>query len=263
MSLEIEPQERRHAEAPKRPNDKTQSRDGEIERLIYTISHDLKSPLVTVHGFADLMEQDIREGRTERLAEFAQYIKGGVNQMVRLIDGLLSLSRAGRLQRPPEPVNFTDLARKIVRLHALEIEQSQIDVAVEDGLPVINADRGKMAEIIENLLSNAIKYGSTHAAPRIRIGGQATANEVRFFVQDNGPGIPPSGQDQVFDVFGRIGSNTEGKGVGLAIVKRVMEVHGGRTWVESTPGRGATFWLAFPKALWVQPAPVVAEELPR
>jgi len=223
----------------------------ELDRFIFTVSHDLKSPLVTLQGFAALLERDLQAGRTDRLVEFVQQIKGGVNQMARLIDDLLVLSRIGRVTPRPEPVDLADLSQKILRLHHLEIDQCHTDVEVQDDIPVINVDKERMADVIERLISNAINYGCTHANPRIGIGGMVTGGEARYFVRDNGPGIPAQYHGRIFELFERLDSKTEGTGAGLAIIKRTLEVMGGRVWVESAPGQGATFWLAFPAELVV------------
>lgn len=225
--------------------------DSELDHFIYTVSHDLKSPLVTLQGFASLLDHDLRAGRTDRLAEFVEQIKGGVAQMARLIDDLLALSRVGRITRPPQAVDLADLSRKILRLHQSELDRGQIETEVQDDIPVVRVDKERIADVIERLISNAIHYGCTHASPRIRIGGLTTAGEARFFVSDNGPGIPDRYHQKIFDLFERLDSRVEGTGAGLAIVKRSLETHGGRAWVESTPGQGATFWLAFPGNLLV------------
>jgi two-component system sensor kinase FixL len=260
MNKELEQGVERRTAELKQSTDEAQARNAEMEQFIYTVSHDLKSPLVTVQGFAGLLERDVREGRTDRLMEFAEQIKEGVAQMAELIDDLLDLSRVGRIAKPSEPVDMADLARKIMRLHHMELEQQPIDVDIEEDLPVVSVDKERIAEVLENLLANAIKHGSTHANPRVRFGGEVVGDEVRFFVQDNGPGIPERYHKKIFDLFERLDSNSEGTGVGLTIVKRAMEVHGGRAWVESTPGQGATFWLAFPRELLAQLPGRPAEE---
>lgn len=250
MNAELE----QRTEELRRSNRETQARNAEIEQFIYTVSHDLKSPLVTVQGFAGLLERDVREGRTDRLAEFTQQIKSGVAQMAELIDDLSNLSRVGRIMRPPEPVDFSDLARKVVRLHQHEIEERRIQVEVQEDLPTIHVDKERIADVIEIVVSNAIRYGSTGESPRIAIGGQVTGDEVWFFVRDNGPGIPERYHKRIFELFEHLETNAEGTGVGLTIVRRAMEVHGGRVWVESSPGQGTTFWLAFPQSVLSGPS---------
>jgi signal transduction histidine kinase len=232
----------------------------ELDRFIYTVSHDLKSPLVTLQGFASLLERDVQAGRTDRLLEFVQHIKSGVIQMARLIDDLLILSRAGHITRPPEPVDLADLSRKILRLHQLKIEECRIEVKIENGIPVINVDKELMADVIERLIANAISYGCRSASPHIRIGGHLAGGEARYFVNDSGPGIAAQYHQKIFELFERLDIGTDGTGAGLAIVKRAVEASGGRVWVESVPGQGATFWLAFPGELVVGVSGLPAEK---
>ncbi len=113
-------------------------------------------------------------------------------------------------------------------------------------VPSVPADRNRLAEILDNLLVNALKYACDGPEPRIEIGSLAADGEVRLFVRDNGPGIEPQQHENIFGLFQQLDATREGSGVGLAIVRRIMEVHHGRAWVESNIGEGATFWLAFP-----------------
>lgn len=256
---ELEERVGQKTEAWRRSSSETPELNDEIEQFLYTVSHDLKSPLVTAQGFAGLLERDLREGRTDRLAEFAEQIKAAIGQMARLIDDLLNLSRVGRLIRPPERVDMSDLVRKVMRLHDAAIQGRRIDLDIQDDMPVIYADKERIAQIIDNLVSNAVEHGSTNPLPRIEAGGEVIGEEVRFFVRDNGPGIPANYHEKIFDLFERLDSNTDGTGVGLAIVRRAMEIHSGRVWVESTPDQGATFWLAFPRSALEEPGSVSAE----
>jgi signal transduction histidine kinase len=235
----------------------------ELDRFIFTVSHDLKSPLVTLQGFASLLERDLLAGRTDRLVEFVQHIKGGVTQMARLIDDLLVLSRIGRVTNAAEPVDLADLSRKILRLHQAQLDQCHTDVEVQDDIPILNMDKERMADVIERLITNAIAYGCTAPHPCIRIGGSMIEGEARFFVADNGPGIVERYHQKIFDLFERLDPRTDGTGAGLAIVKRTLEVCGGRVWVESVPGQGATFWLAFPEKLVAEPAGSPTEDASR
>lgn len=221
----------------------------EFDQFIYTVSHDLKAPLVTLQGFASLIEHDLSAGRTDRLNEFVEQIRGGVNQMARLIDDLLVLSRIGRKTRPAEPVDLADLSRKILRLHQHELAAGAIETDVQAQIPAITVDKERIADVIERLISNAILHGRASADPRFHIGGELTHGEFRFYVRDNGPGIAPGDHGKIFDLFERLDPATPGTGAGLAIVRRSLEVLGGRAWVESVPGQGATFWLAFPEQM--------------
>ena len=122
------------------------------------------------------------------------------------------------------------------------------EVRIEPGLPRVWGDPLRITEVLENLLANALKYGCDYHEPRVTIGGARVDGEARLFVRDNGQGIDPRYHDKVFGLFQRLDRQVDGTGVGLALVARIMEVHGGRVWIESNPGEGATFWLAFADA---------------
>jgi signal transduction histidine kinase len=138
------------------------------------------------------------------------------------------------------------MVRAIADELADRLQQAGATLEIQDDLPRVVADRIRLAEVFENLLSNAIKYGCCAGNGLITVGGLTGAQEVRFFVRDNGPGIPREFHRKVFGLFQRLDSTQEGTGVGLAVVARILETNGGRAWVESNPGEGATFWIAFP-----------------
>ncbi len=121
-----------------------------------------------------------------------------------------------------------------------------VDVRVEQELPTLMADKTQVGRVFMNLIENALRYGTGNRYPVLEIRAERTDDEVRICVRDNGDGIPEAYQEKIFQLFGRVDTTHRGTGVGLAIVKRIVEAHGGRVWVESKPGAGAAFWLAFP-----------------
>src|SRR6185369_15619251 len=129
---------------------------------------------------------------------------------------------------------------------AVVLEESGAIVERTFAAPVAMADYGQLVQVFENLLSNAVKYGVSGTERRLEVGSVAGEGEVRVYVRDFGPGIAPEHHHRIFGLFQRLGEGPDSTGVGLAIVQRVAEVHGGRAWVESEPGRGATFWVSFP-----------------
>ena len=222
-------------------------RNTEMEQFIYTVSHDLKSPLVTMQGFASHLRADIAKQRFDRTEDFVQRINNAADRMKRLIDELLELSRIGRFVAAPERIGVSDLVREIADRYQDQIAEKGVTVSIEPDMPTIDADRNRMNQAFENLLVNALKYATESPQPRIEIGARREGDELRFFVRDNGPGIAQEYHERIFQLFQRLDSRGAGTGVGLAIVKRVLEFHGGRVWVESAPGQGATFWLAIPQ----------------
>jgi signal transduction histidine kinase len=221
-------------------------KNADIEQLLYTVSHDLKSPLVTIQGFLGLLGSDAKAARLDRVLDYSQRVQNAANRMGRLLDDLLNFNRIGRVANEPVSINLTELVREVVSSHAQELASTKISVGVQEDMPVIVGDKHRLHQVLDNLLVNAIKYGSGADRPLIEIGGRQENEEMRVFVKDNGKGIAPEYHKRVFDLFHCLESNKGGTGVGLAIVKKIVEVHGGRAWVESTPGAGATFWLSFP-----------------
>jgi len=163
----------------------------------------------------------------------------------------LKLSRIGTVANDLQPVRLRQVTEELVRKHAPELEAKDTAVSLElsEDQPTVLADRNRVVEVLDNLIVNALKYACAGPEPRIVIGSETAGREVRLFVKDNGPGIEEEHHEKIFGLFQRLDDGKEGTGVGLAIVKRIMEVHGGRVWVESAIGEGATFWLAFPAAV--------------
>jgi signal transduction histidine kinase len=218
----------------------------EMEQLLYTVSHDLKSPLVTIQGFLGYLTRDANDARLDRLVDHSRRIQKAADRMVRLIDDLLKFSRIGRVVIATSCVNLAELVREVVASHAAEVAQRGISVTIQADLPVIRGDKDRIYQVFDNLFVNAIKYGCGAAEPRIEIGARWDGAEVHAFVKDNGKGIAPDFHEKIFELFQRLDQEGDGVGVGLAIVKKVVQVHGGRVWVDSRAGEGATFWLVFP-----------------
>lgn len=221
-----------------------EGKNSELERFTYTVSHDLKAPLVTIRGFASLVEQDADEGRMDQLRADLQRVHKAAETMGLLLNQLLELSRIGRVVGPPEPVALapliTDAAQRVPGL-----DRTQLTLAPD--LPTVKGDRARLLEVFENLLGNAVKFMGAQPAPRIEVSLR-TGPEPVIVVSDNGMGIDPRFKDRIFDLFERLDKSVAGTGIGLAVVKRIVEFHGGRIWVESTgvPGEGTRFCLTLP-----------------
>jgi PAS domain S-box-containing protein len=220
-----------------------ENKNAELERFTYTVSHDLKSPLVTIGGFLGFLEDDIRKGDQPRLQATIHRLNEAVMKMRRLMDELLELSRVGRLAKPSVEISLGDLAREAVELAQGQLMARQVDVRIEADLPVVFVDRTRMVEVLQNLIVNAIKFMGSQEQPLIEIGSQSRNGQNAFFVRDNGIGIAPEYHQKIFGLFDKLDSATEGTGIGLALVKRIVEVHGGKIWVESEVGKGATFFF--------------------
>jgi PAS domain S-box-containing protein len=225
-----------------------EQKNAELERFTYTVSHDLKSPLITIQGFLGYLDQDIRNGDTDRALSDIRRISAAARRMEHLLQDLLELSRIGRVSAEPQTVPFNMIVQEALELIAGRIAERQARITVAPDMPLVHGDRRRLAEVVQNLVDNAIKFCDNQTVPEIEIGVHAVAgNEAIFFVRDNGVGIEPKYHDQIFGLFNKLDPQSEGTGVGLTIVRRIIEVHGGRVWVESVGrGTGATFFFSLP-----------------
>ncbi len=222
-------------------------KNNELERFTYTVSHDLKAPLITIGGFAGLLKRDISSGNEERVDRSVERIMDAVTKMERLLNELLALSRIGRIVNDPEAAPLGGIVEEAVGLTQGRLTANRIEVQIEACLPVVHVDRARIVEAIQNLIDNASKFMGTQTQPKITIGTKVLDGKQAFFVHDNGIGIEPAYHERVFGLFNKLAADTEGTGIGLALVKRIIEFHGGRIWIESEGnGTGTTFWFTLP-----------------
>jgi len=226
---------------------KVEERTEELERFVYTVSHDLKSPLVTISGYLKMVERDMHRGKHERMEEDLKRIGKAANQMKNLLDDILELSRIGRVENKEEKISVSELAAEVMEQLAGIITEHGARVDVEEGMPVVLGDRFRLAEVYQNLIENALKYSRNGHSPQVKIGVRLERDGAVFFVKDNGIGIQRRHFSKIFGLFDRLNPSIPGTGVGLAIVRRVIEIHGGRIWVESEgEGKGSEFCFTLP-----------------
>ena len=219
-----------------------ENRNAEMERFTYAISHDLKSPLITIRGFLGMVERDVASGNVDRMKQDMERIHSATQKMAQLLDELLELSRIGRVVNAPEEVAMSPLAREAAALVFGETAESGAELVIADDLPVVQADRVRLLEVLQNLIANAVKFMGEQSNPRIEVGCRQDAGPAVFFVRDNGSGIEARYHEKVFGLFERLDAQIAGTGIGLALVRRVIEVHGGKIWVESAGhGHGSVF----------------------
>ncbi len=228
-----------------------ETRNAEIERFTYTVSHDLRSPLVTIKGFLGLLLRDAAAGDRQRLEHDAQRIANAADMMHRLLDEIIELSRVGRIVSPHQQVELGELAREAVESLDVDLEKDGIAVEIAGDLPFVAGDRNRLLEVFQHLIENAASFVGDQPDPRIEVGVRSDAEGSEpptFFVRDNGIGIDPKYHERVFGLFERLAPQaSEGTGIGLALVKRIVEIHGGQIWVESSgTGRGSTFCFTLP-----------------
>lgn len=221
-----------------------ETKNAELERFTYTVSHDLKSPLVTITGFLTYLEKDARKGNFEKFKTDLIRIQQAVEKMQNLLKDLLELSRIGRLINEPAEAKFGDIVKEALALVEGQAKARHVSIEFVDDGHKIHGDRIRLVEVMQNLIDNAIKFMGGRSNPHIRIGTVTDAqNKPTFFVQDNGIGIDPQYSERIFGLFNKLDTNSYGSGVGLTIVKRIIELHGGQIWVESRPGTGTTFYF--------------------
>jgi len=240
--------ERRNAEQVReRLVKELESKNAEMERFTYTVSHDLRSPLITVSGLVGFLKSDLDKGNITRTTTFLERITNAIAKMDNLLKDTLELSRIGRVANPPEKVAFDDIVQDALSQVQERITKSGTKITVAEAMPDVFVDKMRIAEVMVNLIENGIKYMGDQAHPEIEIGHRIKDGQYTFFVKDNGMGIDPSQFDKVFELFYKVNAKSEGTGAGLAIVKRIIEVQGGRIWVESENGMGSTFCFNLPQ----------------
>lgn len=225
------------------------SRNAELVQFTYTVSHDLRNPLVTIKGFLGMLEKDLRENRRDRIQGDFQRISDAADKMQILLSQLLELSRIGRLDNPAEKIDLIQLAQDAVESLHVHIQSKDITINIAPDLPAVYGDRLRLREVMENLIDNATKYTGNQPDPLIEISvKKQDDDEPIFFVRDNGLGIEPQYHKKIFGLFDKLNPRSEGTGIGLALIKRIIEVHGGKIWVESEGlGKGSTFYFTIPE----------------
>ncbi len=225
-----------------------EKRNTELERFTYTVSHDLRSPLVTMRGFLGYLRQDATSGDLTRFDKDLSRIANAVDKMQALLNDLLELSRVGRIINTPTDIPFKQIVDETVDLLIGSIDAHNVKLQIQENLPIIYGDHTRLIEITQNLISNAVKFMGHQPNPSIEIGTAGFDKDGKpiLFIRDNGIGIEPGYHERIFGLFNRLNPEIEGTGIGLTLVKRIIEVHGGRIWIESQPGKGATFFFTLP-----------------
>lgn len=241
--------ERKHAQAVLRAaNEELARSNAELQQFAYVASHDLQEPLRMIASYTQLLEKRYADKLDKDAREFMDFIVDGATRMKQLIEDLLAYSRVGTRGKELRPVQMQAAFDKaLVNLRA-SIEASSA-VITRGPLPEVNADDTQLMQLLQNLIANALKFRNKSEAPRIHVSAEDAGGEWRFCVADNGIGIEHQYFERIFMVFQRLHTRDEypGTGIGLAICKKVIERHGGRIWLESTPGRESKFHFTLPK----------------
>lgn len=218
----------------------------ELETFASVVAHDLRSPLLTISGYCQLIDEEFGDQLEDRAGEYLTQVVGGAARMSHLIDDLLEYSRAGRSREPLRRVKMRDVLELVsANIESLiRTEEARIEIG---DMPTVTGDQTQLVQLFQNLLSNAIKF-RREEPPRIRVTAEAEDDFCRIAIEDNGIGIAPEHFDRVFQTFQRLqGREYPGTGIGLAICKKIVDRHHGKIWLESTVGSGTTFYLSLPK----------------
>lgn len=229
--------------------DELEKKNEELERFAYTASHDLKAPLITIRGYLGYIERDVKSGNYERLMQDTQRISEATEKMHRLLNELLELSRVGRIMNKAEEISLYVIVKDALSRVDVQLKAKNVEVKIQNDLPNVFVDKERMIEVIQNLADNSIKFMGGQKNPIIEIGAKHQNGEIIYFVKDNGIGIKKEFHDKIFGLFDKLDSESDGTGIGLALVKRIIEVHGGEIWVESEEGKGATFCFTLTETL--------------
>lgn len=239
----------------------------ELEAIVYTVSHDLRSPLVNVQGFGKQLQRacgtitgamgaageggavpvtQLRQPVEVTIPQALRFINAGVAKMESLLAGLLRYSRLGRVALTPRPLNMNGMLAEILAAMKFQLDEARAEVRIEP-LPVCVGDSVQTSQVFSNLIDNALKYRHRERPLRVTIRGEIKGHEAIYEVADNGMGIAAEHQAKVFEIFHRLNPDaTAGEGLGLTIAQRVLERQHGRIWVESQPGKGSAFYVSLP-----------------
>jgi signal transduction histidine kinase len=238
----------------RRVQEELELKNADLERYAYTLSHELKTPLVTIRNFLGLVEEDALTGEIARLRGDLAHIELATEDMQQLIGGLLKLLTSGRPEGAFLPISMHELVHEAVDRLSKRRVLEHIEINAARNMPVVYGDRQHLCDVWENLIDNAAKFIGAQERPRIDIGTRSdtessSTEESIFYIRDNGIGVKARYQERIFNLFEQLDSSSEGIGIGLTIVKRIVENHGGRIWVESEGlGYGTTFCFTLPHA---------------
>lgn len=222
----------------------------ELQDFVYSVSHDLRAPLRSISGFAQIIDRRYKECLDEQGRHYFDNIITAGRQMGQLIDDLLKFSRLGQKGMSAEPVPLDDVMKTAVKTLSDQIKTTNARVDIPEQMPVVQGDPSLITHVFVNLFENAIKYHKPDEAPHIVVGIEIENRHVVISVTDNGIGIGPEYHEKIFNIFQRLHNQSEypGTGIGLAAVKKAIQMMGGRVWVESEPGQGSIFTIEIPVA---------------
>jgi PAS domain S-box-containing protein len=233
----------------KRAEEELRKINEELKNFVDIVSHDLKTPIISVQGFSSRLLNRYQEELGEKGRRYLEQIKVSARRMEVLVSDLLTLSRIGRVVSTFKDVPSLEIVKNAASGLQDRLKENGIEFVVAENLPTIYCDGERIYEVFENLLVNAIKFMKGIKNPKIEVGYEDRGDFHQFCLRDNGIGIDPKDHWKIFETFHRLKEidDEEGTGLGLAIVDRIVNNHGGKVWVESEKGKGATFYFTLPK----------------
>lgn len=231
-----------------------QEKSNELQEYLYTVSHELKTPIISMRGYSVLLQDYHMEKLDEEIKIYLERIVNNLDQMDQLVENLLDYSRINVSFEECERVPFAELLTEALDELSFQIQSSPVKLNISKYFPEIFCHRSFMLRVLTNLVSNAIKYSKNTNEPTVEIGYVDNEFFHKFYVKDNGVGMVQSDQDKIFQIFGRLNNKkgARGTGLGLVISKRIIEKHGGEIWVVSARGKGSVFYFTLPRNASVQ-----------
>lgn len=239
---------KRMEEQLKKVLEELKQRNQELDEYTYTVSHELKTPLIAIQGFSAILYKKCRNKLNKNMVQYLKRISLASERLERMVSDLLKLSRAGRKTGKFNEVDINSVVKTSLKHFESSIIEKHIDVKLTPEFPTVSCDRSRIIEVFDNLIANAVRFAGSQEKPKIKIGWKKQKDQYQFWVEDNGVGIIEGDKKKIFKTFvqGSLVSSEEGTGVGLSIAKKVIESHGGRIWVKSGLGSGATFYFTIP-----------------
>jgi PAS domain S-box-containing protein len=233
----------------KQAEEELEKANEELKSFVHVVSHDLKNPIMSIQGFSHLLRRKCQEALGEKGRSYVDQIETSAHRMEVLVSDLVNLSRVGRVVATFKDVSSLGIVRKVTSHLQDRLKQSRIQLTVADNLPIAHCDEERIYQVFENLLVNSIKFMGDTEERKIQIGYEDTADLHQFYVRDSGIGIDPKHHRRIFGIFDRLNEveDNEGTGLGLSIVEKIVNNHGGKVWVKSEKGTGATFYFSLPK----------------
>lgn len=227
-----------------------QTKNDEIKQYASIIAHDFNSPLITINSFVDQIEKDLEHGRSDEIESNLTFIKEAGQKLEQLLGGLMKITAIDRVESPPENIHYTELIDTCLATLAGPLQQRGVNVTIDDKSLTLIGDRLQLGQIWQNLIENTIKYMGDQPSPVIEIGIADIHGEAEFYVRDNGIGIKPEHAERVFQLFTQLSKNNPGTGLGLSLVKKIVERYHGKVRVESEGiGKGSCFRFTLPGAV--------------